>query len=195
MPSRRPRCLRIPGRSGAIPRAARVSIPGAGSREPGQAFFRRFKSRSCVTNRPGRQSEVAAGGVDHCLPHHRGGSAVPREACPRRSPHCGRGNDRGDHLHRAPDFPARSQHVLDLHLWWWPQCVGMFCLGALVSRHHWAERVPPGLARRCGIAMVVILVVAPLFAVALGVVDYTATAYGSSADGTHRRWPSTLSKP
>jgi Acyltransferase family len=70
-------------------------------------------------------------------------------------------------------FPARSQQILDLHLWWWPQCVGMFCLGALVSRQHWAERLPAGLARRCGIAVATTVVVAPLFAMGLGVADFS----------------------
>jgi hypothetical protein len=34
-------------------------------------------------------------------------------------------------------FPARSQQVLDLHLWQWPQCVGMFALGVLASPQGW----------------------------------------------------------
>jgi hypothetical protein len=68
-------------------------------------------------------------------------------------------------------FPARSQQVLDLHLWWWPQCVGMFCLGALVSGQRWSERVPANLARRCGIAVAATVVVVPLFAAGAGVVN------------------------
>lgn len=49
-------------------------------------------------------------------------------------------------LVRLP-FPARSQQVLDLQLWWWPQCAGMFCLRALVSGQRWVERVTANLAR------------------------------------------------
>jgi len=57
--------------------------------------------------------------------------------------------------------PARSQQILDLHLWQWRQCVGMFCLGAALSRQDWARKVPPAVARRCGIAVIITLVVAP----------------------------------
>jgi hypothetical protein len=70
-------------------------------------------------------------------------------------------------------FPARSQQVLDPHLWWLPQCVGMFCLGALASRHHWAKQVPRGLARRCGIAVTSTVVVALLVAVGAGVLNFS----------------------
>jgi Acyltransferase family len=70
-------------------------------------------------------------------------------------------------------FPARSQQVLDLHLWWWPQCVGMFCLGVLVSQQHWVERVPANLARRCGIAVVTTVVVVPVVAVGAGLVNFS----------------------
>jgi hypothetical protein len=67
------------------------------------------------------------------------------------------------------EFPARSQQLLDLHLWQWPQCVGMFCLGVAVSGQGWARAVPAGVARRCGIAVVVIPPVAFLLALAAGV--------------------------
>ena len=75
-------------------------------------------------------------------------------------------------------FPARSQQVLDLHLWWWPQCIGMFCLGALVSGQRWAERVPAGLARRCGIAVATTVVVVPLLAVGAGVTNFSRDGEG-----------------
>jgi fucose 4-O-acetylase-like acetyltransferase len=55
-------------------------------------------------------------------------------------------------------FPARSQQILDLHLWQWPQCVGMFCLGAMVSGQGWAREIPSEIARRCRIAVLVTLV-------------------------------------
>ena|SRR5215211_3749371 len=57
-------------------------------------------------------------------------------------------------------FPARSQQILDLHLWQWPQCVGMFCLGAMVSGQGWAREIPAEIARRCRIAVLVTLVAA-----------------------------------
>jgi hypothetical protein len=67
------------------------------------------------------------------------------------------------------EFPARSQQVLDLHLWQWPQCVGMFCLGVAVSGQSWARAVPPALARRCGIIVLVTPLLAFLLALAAGV--------------------------
>jgi Acyltransferase family len=70
-------------------------------------------------------------------------------------------------------FPARSQQILDLHLWWWPQCIGMFCLGALVSGQHWAEHAPARLARRCLIAVAATVVVAPLLVVGAGITDFS----------------------
>ena len=69
-------------------------------------------------------------------------------------------------------FPARSQQILDLHLWQWPQCVGMFCLGAALSRQGWARKVPPAVARKCGIAVTITLVVAPVLAFASGVRNF-----------------------
>lgn len=67
------------------------------------------------------------------------------------------------------EFPARSQQVLDLHLWQWPQCIGMFCLGVVLSGQGWARAVPARIARRCGIAVVVTPLVAFLLALAVGV--------------------------
>jgi hypothetical protein len=70
-------------------------------------------------------------------------------------------------------FPARSQQILDLHLWWWPQCIGMFCLGALVSGQQWAGQVPARLARRCLIAVAATLLAAPLLVVGAGITDFS----------------------
>jgi hypothetical protein len=75
-------------------------------------------------------------------------------------------------------FPARSQQVLDLHLWWWPQCIGMFCLGALVSGQRWAERVPAGLARRCGIAVATTVVVVPIIVLGGGITNFSRDGAG-----------------
>ncbi|GAA2096731.1 acyltransferase [Microlunatus panaciterrae] len=68
-------------------------------------------------------------------------------------------------------FPARSQQILDLHLWQWPQCVVMFCLGAMVSGQGWAARVPAKTTRNCGIAVAVTIVVMPLVALVGGVTN------------------------
>jgi surface polysaccharide O-acyltransferase-like enzyme len=58
-------------------------------------------------------------------------------------------------------FPARSQQVLDLHVWQWPQCIGLYVLGVLFASENWAQHVPRRAARRGGIAV--------LLAIALGV--------------------------
>jgi len=69
-------------------------------------------------------------------------------------------------------FPARSQQILDLHLWEWPQCVGMFCLGTLASGWHWAEQVPPRVDRSCGLVVLVTLGLAPVVVILTGVRDF-----------------------
>jgi surface polysaccharide O-acyltransferase-like enzyme len=58
-------------------------------------------------------------------------------------------------------FPARSQQVLDLHVWQWPQCVGLYILGVLFASENWAQHMPRRAARRGGIAV--------LLAIAFGV--------------------------
>ena len=68
--------------------------------------------------------------------------------------------------------PARSQQIFDLHVWQWPQCVGMFCLGALLSGHGWAREVPRHITRRCGITVVLTLIAAEAVAWGAGVTDF-----------------------
>jgi hypothetical protein len=68
-------------------------------------------------------------------------------------------------------YPARSQQVLDLHVWQWPQCVGLYVLGVLVADQGWAERVPPHLGRRCGVAVLGTIAVALVIMVATGVAN------------------------
>jgi Acyltransferase family len=69
------------------------------------------------------------------------------------------------------EFPARSQQVLDLHLWQWPQCVGMFALGVLVSNQGWTVQVPHDVARWCRRVTYATLAAAPIMMVAFGVDD------------------------
>jgi hypothetical protein len=71
-------------------------------------------------------------------------------------------------------FPARSKQVLDLHLWQWPQCIAMFALGVAVARHGWAKKVPDGVRRGCGYAVVAVLVGVPVLAAVLGIDDVAA---------------------
>jgi hypothetical protein len=68
-------------------------------------------------------------------------------------------------------FPARSQQILDLHLWQWPQCVGMFALGVLASAQGWISRVPDHVAGWCRWAVLAALAASPAMMVAFGVHD------------------------
>lgn len=61
-------------------------------------------------------------------------------------------------------FPVHSGQVGDLHIWWWPQCFGMFLLGIAAARRGWDTRVPDRVRRGCGIAALVVLAVAPVIA-------------------------------
>ena len=68
-------------------------------------------------------------------------------------------------------FPARSQQILDLHVWQWPQCVGLYVLGVLVADKGWAERIPPHLGRRCGLAILGTIAAALVIMAATGVTN------------------------
>jgi acyltransferase-like protein len=74
------------------------------------------------------------------------------------------------------EFPARSKQILDLHLWQWPQCVGMFLLGVVASRHAWAARVPDHIRRHCGFAVAGTLLAVPVVAAVVGVHDLAGDA-------------------
>ena len=82
--------------------------------------------------------------------------------------------------------PARSQQIFDLHVWQLPQCVGMFCLGALLSAHGWARHVPSNIAR--AITVAITLVVAEAVAWGAGVKDFAREGGPSWAGGTGRLW-------
>jgi hypothetical protein len=47
-------------------------------------------------------------------------------------------------------FPVNSGQVGNLHLWEWPQCLGMFVLGTLSARRGWLMPVSDGMRRWCG---------------------------------------------
>jgi hypothetical protein len=68
-------------------------------------------------------------------------------------------------------FPARSGQVLDLHLWQWPQCLGLFVLGVLTGRRGWAAHVPDRLRRHCGGVTAAVLALLPVLALLAGVRD------------------------
>ncbi|GAB2835886.1 acyltransferase [Lentzea nigeriaca] len=72
-------------------------------------------------------------------------------------------------------FPARSGQVGDLHLWWWPQCLGMFLLGAIGGRKL-AERVPDDIYKACRNVVIATIAVLPFAAALLGVLDLAKNA-------------------
>jgi hypothetical protein len=72
-------------------------------------------------------------------------------------------------------FPARSGQIGDLHLWWWPQCLGMFLLGAIGGRKI-AERVPDDLYRNSRNVVIATIAVLPIVAALLGVLDLAGNA-------------------
>jgi hypothetical protein len=69
-------------------------------------------------------------------------------------------------------YPARSQQVLDLHVWQWPQCIGLYALGALIADQGWTQRVPRLTARRCGIAVLAALAVGVAVVALFGLTDF-----------------------
>ncbi|SFR28259.1 Acyltransferase family protein [Lentzea waywayandensis] len=72
-------------------------------------------------------------------------------------------------------FPARSGQVGDLHLWWWPQCLGMLLLGA-IGGHKLAERVPDEIYRMTRNVVVGTIAVLPIAAALMGVLDLAKNA-------------------
>ena len=59
-------------------------------------------------------------------------------------------------------FPIDSYQVFALHLWQWPQCLGLFVLGIACAEHGWLDPVPDrlrtgaGLAALTGFAVIVV---------------------------------------
>ena len=70
------------------------------------------------------------------------------------------------------EFPARSQQILDLHLWQWPELMGMFACGAMVAGQGWARAVPDTIARRCWLAVAATLVIAPTIIGVIGITSF-----------------------
>ena len=60
------------------------------------------------------------------------------------------------------EFPANSAQVVNLHLWEWPQCLGMFALGVVAARRGWLMPVSDGLRRGCGVAALIAVVLLPV---------------------------------
>jgi fucose 4-O-acetylase-like acetyltransferase len=54
-------------------------------------------------------------------------------------------------------FPIDSRQVLELHVWQWPQCIGMFVLGLACAENGWLQPVPGRVRRRAGVAALIAL--------------------------------------
>ncbi len=46
-------------------------------------------------------------------------------------------------------FPINSDQIFSLHLWQWPQCLGLFVLGVACAENGWADPVPARTRRGC----------------------------------------------
>jgi glucan biosynthesis protein C len=49
-------------------------------------------------------------------------------------------------------LPIDSHQIFVLHVWQWPQCIGLFGLGIACTRNGWLDPVPDRLRRRAGLA-------------------------------------------
>lgn len=66
-------------------------------------------------------------------------------------------------------FPINSDQIFSLHLWQWPQCLGLFILGVACAERGWAQPVPDRMRTAAG-------------AIALGGVLVMVGAFASSPD-------------
>lgn len=62
------------------------------------------------------------------------------------------------------EFPVDSSQFLDVHVWFWPQAVVLFALGAVGAERGWMTSLPDALRRRChqgalGVIPAVVLIV------------------------------------
>jgi fucose 4-O-acetylase-like acetyltransferase len=63
-------------------------------------------------------------------------------------------------------FPIDSRQVFELHVWQWPQCIGMFVLGIACAEHGWLQPVPRRTRRWAGVGAIVgLLAIVGAFAI------------------------------
>lgn len=55
-------------------------------------------------------------------------------------------------------FPIDSRQVFELHVWQWPQCIGMFVLGLACAENGWLQPVSGRVRRRAGVSALIALV-------------------------------------
>jgi glucans biosynthesis protein C len=69
-------------------------------------------------------------------------------------------------------FPIDSRQVFELHVWQWPQCVGMFVLGIACAENGWLQPVPGSTRRWAGVSAIVgLLAIVGAFAVGRDSID------------------------
>jgi len=51
-------------------------------------------------------------------------------------------------------FPIDSHQIFVLHVWQWPQCIGLFALGIACAENGWLDPVPDRLRRLAGLAAI-----------------------------------------
>jgi fucose 4-O-acetylase-like acetyltransferase len=74
-------------------------------------------------------------------------------------------------------LPANSNQILNLHVWGWPEYLAMFGLGVVAARNGWLRPVPRDLARRCGIATIVAMLLVASFVGSAEPLGLDETAY------------------
>lgn len=62
-------------------------------------------------------------------------------------------------------FPIDSEQLLDVHVWIWPQALGLFVLGAVGAERGWISPVPDSVLRGCRVAVASAVVLMPVLVV------------------------------
>lgn len=86
-------------------------------------------------------------------------------------------------------FAVDTPQIANLHLWQWPQCLGLFALGIAAARRGWLSEVPSALRHRAGVVALAVIPILPIVAA-------VAAAAGHPLDGDSLgggwRWESAL---
>lgn len=62
-------------------------------------------------------------------------------------------------------FPVNSDQIFEMHLWQWPQCLGLFLLGVACAENGWLDPVSDSMRRTCGfLALAGVLIMVGAFA-------------------------------
>lgn len=74
-------------------------------------------------------------------------------------------------------YPVDSNQVLNSHLWAWPEYLAMFGLGVAVASRGWLRAVPRAVARKAGIATLVVTFLLPAVVLATEPLGLTEDAW------------------